>query len=362
MKKILQICNYYYPHVGGIEQVARDISQVLREQNLEQKIICFNEDAAADGYACKRRETKEDMIDGVSVIRCGCITKLRSQSISLSFHGCLKKILREYQPELVIFHYPNPWQALFLLKELPTETKLILYWHLDIVKQKILGRLFQKQNLALIQRAEKVIATSPLYIEGSPWLQQAKEKCEVIPNCVNEERLKPTEASERRAMELEKEYQGKILCFAAGRHVPYKGMRYLVEASKYLDDRFSICIAGKGEETETLKKMAEGDEKVHFLGRVSDDELKAYMQAADIFCFPSITKNEAFGIALAEAMYYENPAVTFTIPGSGVNYVSLNGETGIEVCNGDSKAFAEAVKQLAEDPERRQRLGQHARE
>ena len=61
-------------------------------------------------------------------------------------------------------------------------------------------------------------------------------------------------------------------------------------------------------------------------------------------------------------MYYENPAVTFTIPGSGVNYVSLNGETGIEVRNGDYKAFAEAVKQLAEDPKRRQRLGQHARE
>ena len=39
-------------------------------------------------------------------------------------------------------------------------------------------------------------------------------------------------------------------------------------------------------------------------------------------------------------MYCGTPAVTFTIPGSGVNWVSLNGETGIEVPNGDDKAFA----------------------
>lgn len=53
--------------------------------------------------------------------------------------------------------------------------------------------------------------------------------------------------------------------------------------------------------------------------------MKAYLSAMDIFCFPSITKNEAFGLALAEGMYYSKPAITFTIDGSGVNFVSLNG-------------------------------------
>lgn len=50
-----------------------------------------------------------------------------------------------------------------------------------------------------------------------------------------------------------------------------------------------------------------------------------------MFAFPSVTKNEAFGVALAEAMYCYTPAVTFTIEGSGVNWVNLNGITGIEV-------------------------------
>ena len=108
--------------------------------------------------------------------------------------------------------------------------------------------------------------------------------------------------------------------------------------------------------------MAEGDEKIVFLGRVSDEELLAYYLAMDIFCFPSITKNEAFGIALAEGMYFGKPAVTFCIPGSGVNYVNIKGVTGLEVPNGDSKAYAEAMKTLAEDNALREQMGKAAKD
>ena len=83
----------------------------------------------------------------------------------------------------------------------------------------------------------------------------------------------------------------------------------------------------------------------------------AYYLVCDIFTFPSITKNEAFGIALAEGMYFNNPAVTFTIPGSGVNYVSIDGVTGIECPNGDIKAFADAMRVLQRNPELRKTYG-----
>jgi glycosyltransferase involved in cell wall biosynthesis len=77
--------------------------------------------------------------------------------------------------------------------------------------------------------------------------------------------------------------------------------------------------------------------------------LSRYYYAASVFAFPSITKNEAFGMALAEAMYCHTPAVTFTIPGSGVNWVNLDGVTGIEAPNGDVKAFAAAIDRLLTD-------------
>lgn len=70
------------------------------------------------------------------------------------------------------------------------------------------------------------------------------------------------------------------------------------------------------------------------------------MGAADVFAFPSVTKNEAFGVVLAEAMYCRTVPVTFTIKGSGVNWVSINGETGLEVENGNSEAFGKAIDLL----------------
>lgn len=61
-------------------------------------------------------------------------------------------------------------------------------------------------------------------------------------------------------------------------------------------------------------------------------------------------------------MYYGKPAVTFTIPGSGVNYVNLNGVTGIECSNRDSKAYAEAIMLLSSDKKLREKYGQNARQ
>lgn len=359
--KVLQIPNYQYPHIGGIEQVARDIADALSDTDVEQKIICFNEDAQDGDVVCRRGETVHDRINGVEVIRCGCFAKVASQSLSLTYRRELKRVLREFQPDTVILHYPNPFVSALLLPLLPKNTRFILYWHLDITKQKNLGKLFHRQNLRLLERADVVVATSPNYIQGSPYMSRFAQKCIVIPNCIRPERLTATPAVEARAAELRQKYAGRTICFAVGRHVPYKGMTYLVQASKLLDDRFAILIGGKGPLTDSLKAEAENDGKVEFLGRVSDEDLIAYYMACDIFCFPSITKNEAFGIALAEGMYFENPAVTFTIPGSGVNYVSLNGETGIECPNGDVPAYAGALRTLAENAALRSQYGQNAR-
>lgn len=362
MKRILQISKYLYPYIGGTEQVARDIMNALQDENVEQRIICFNEDAQDGEYICRRNETIHNEVDGVKVVRCGCITKVFSQSISLSYPRELKKILKNFDPEIVILHYPNPYVSSFLLPLLSKKTKFILYWHLDITKQKILGKLFHGQSIRLLKRADKVITTSPNYIVGSPYLSRFAEKCIAIPNCIRPERFAITDQTQEKLKEIKKEYPDKIICFAVGRHVPYKGMSYLIQASKYLDNRFVIFIGGKGELTESLKKEAGTDAKIHFLGRVSDEDLVSYYEACDILAFPSITKNEAFGISLAEGMYFGNPAVTFTIAGSGVNYVNLNGVTGIEVPNRNVKAYAEAITKLADDLELRKKYGANAKQ
>lgn len=352
MKKILHISKYYYPFSGGTEQIARDCVLALKGE-YDQKVIAFN-----DG-----KYDRTDTIDEVEVIKCGCFAKVAAQSLSTSYSKHLHKVMQDYNPDIVIFHYPNPFVAALLLRELRTsKAKLIVYWHLDIIRQKYLKVLFAPQNKGVLERADKVIATSPNYIEGSKWLQSVKEKCIVIPNCINVERMEITPDIQKRAAEIRAENSGKTICVAVGRHTKYKGFTYLVQASKLLKDNFEIFILGTGELTESLKQEAKDDSKIHFVGRVDDTELKALLLTSDIFCFPSITKNEAFGLALAEAMYYEKPAVTFTIPGSGVNYVSLDGVTGIEVENRNVKKYAEAMEKLSADEKLRELYGKAAKQ
>lgn len=352
MKKILHISKYYYPFSGGTEQIARDVVLALKGE-YEQKVIAFN-----DG-----KEDKLDIVDGIEVTKCGCFTKIAAQSLSVSYGKHLHKVMKEFNPDIVVFHYPNPFVTALLLRELKnTKAKLVVYWHLDIVRQKYLKLLFAPQNRSLLARADKVIATSPNYIEGSKWLQSVKEKCIVVPNCINVERMTITPEIEKRAAEIRKENKDKTICVAVGRHTEYKGFTYLVQASKLLDDKFRIFITGKGELTEKLHEEAKGDTKITFTGRIDDVELKALILASDIFCFPSITKNEAFGLALAEGMYYKKPAVTFTIPGSGVNYVSLDKVTGIEVENRNVEKYADAMRILAKNKELRLKYGKAGKE
>lgn len=348
MKKILHISKYYYPFSGGTEQIARDCVLALKE-SYEQIVIAFN-----DG-----RFDEICIVDDIKVIKCGCFTKILSQSLSTTYKKHLHLLIADFNPDIIVFHYPNPFVANLLLEELKfSKAKLIVYWHLDITRQKLLGKLFGVQNRLLLKRSYKVIATSPNYIVGSPWLQKVREKCVVVPNCINIERMKITPDIEKRAEKIRTANSGKIICIAVGRHTEYKGFSYLIQASKLLDNTFQIYIAGTGELTEKLHEEAEGDKKIFFTGKVDDSELKALILASDIFCFPSIAKNEAFGIALAEAMYYKKPAITFTIPGSGVNYVCLNGENGIEVENRNVEKYAEAIRTLADNKTLRMKYGE----
>ena len=330
--KILNIPNFYFPNIGGIEQTARDITHAFLEKGVtEQRVLCMSR---------TDRKTVHEEVDGIPVVRCGYSAKVRSQVMSLDFVRELRALMDDFRPDVVILHYPNPFTLFHLMRYADRKFQFVLYWHSDIVKQKVLGRLFRGLEVRAAERADCIIATSPNYIEGSRVLRKFRKKCRVVPSCIDPSRFVVTPEIAERAARIRAEHADRTLCFAFGRHVPYKGFEYLEEARKVLPAEIDVVI---------------GD-------RLSQEELIAYLSACDIFCFPSITKNEAFGLGLAEGMLFGHPAVTFTIPGSGVNYVSLDGITGIECPNRDAKAYADALIRLARDPALRESLGQNARE
>ena len=102
MKRVLQVSKYYYPFLGGTEQVARDIANSIKKiDNVEQKIICFNEDATDGEISCKKSETVHDFVDGVEVIRCGYQIKVSSQALSVSYYKELKQVMNSFKPDII---------------------------------------------------------------------------------------------------------------------------------------------------------------------------------------------------------------------------------------------------------------------
>ncbi len=344
MKKILQISNYYYPHIGGIEKTAQYLAEGMK--NFETRVVCFGD----NNYV-------EEGINGIVIYRMKTNFKIASQSISFQYYRKLKKIVDEFNPDAIFLPAPNPFLC-YMVLNLVGNRKLAVLWHSDIIKQSKLYTLVKKQENKLLCRSDAIFVTSPIYKDNSIPLRPYKDKIKILPSAIDITKFDvKSERIDKIADEIMNQATRPIVLFV-GRHVPYKGLQYLVEAGKHLKTDCTIVIAGTGPLTDSLKAVA--DNRFEFVGRIDDDTLKAYLRVADIFAFPSITKNEAFGLALVEAMYCKCVPVTFSIPGSGVNWVSLHGVTGLEVENSNAIQLAAAIDTLLNDSQLREGMAEKA--
>ena len=346
--KVLHISKFYPPYKGGIEDVCYSIVSSMADY--EQRVLCFN----------TGETTVEEQYEGIPVYRMGVQMQRYSQPISFSYPNVLKKILREFQPDIIHLHTPNPYASLLVCHYIPDNVKLIVHWHSDIVKQQFTYTAFKPFEQKLLHRADSIFATSPNYAEHSVPLKPFREKVIIVPNGINEKKISAREGDDEKIEVIRRKYDGKDIIFFMGRHVAYNGIDRLIAAEKEISSDCVILIAGEGPLSNELKTNTHS-ERIHFIGKISDDEVRLYMRAAAVFAFPSITKNEAFGIVLAEAMYCGTPPVLFSIEGSGVNWLNQNGITGIEVANGDVHAFAGAIDKLLQNEDHiRDRMGERA--
>ena len=337
-KTILQIAKYYYPVEGGIETVTKYMAEGLTAFN--NYVVCFSQDGI----------TRMDNVNGVKVYRIAPSIKISSQDIAFSYYYYLKKIIYEVQPDIILLHCPNPFLYPIISKLSPPEAKFVLLWHSDILGKGALYHLVSHFEKRILEKADLIMATSPNYIHPSSPIYAYRHKTKVIPNGIIKSDFQWKLGDETTVEDIRRMYNHKKIIFFVGRHATYKGINYLIEAEKYIKSDCIILIGGRGPETEKLKKSTKS-ERIKFVGRIPNEYLKCYYYASDIFAFTSCTKQEAFGIALAEAMYCGSVPVTFTIEGSGVNWVSINGQTGEEVPLGDVKAYAAAIDKLIKKKE-----------
>jgi glycosyltransferase involved in cell wall biosynthesis/GT2 family glycosyltransferase len=350
MAKILHISKYYPPYYGGIEDVAQTIVEELNPFHT-QRVICFNH----------HRGNGENEINGVRITRVSSIGTLASQPLSLNYRRELRKAINEFKPDFIHLHLPNPLVSLFLLNLNLHEAKLVIHWHADILGQKFIYGFYKKIEKKILFKANKILATSEDYRLSSNQLENFGYKTIILPNTVNENKFILQNTDIQQIDEIKKRFGNKKIIFFVGRHVPYKGIEFLLEAEQYIDNDCVIVIAGSGQLTNQLKEKAKNQSRIVFINRISDDVLKQYLYGSDIFAFPSHTRSEAFGVALAEALYCGLPAVSFNIEGSGTTWVNKNDFSGYIVENKNVAEFAKAINTLLKNDALRKQMSENAK-
>jgi phosphatidylinositol alpha-1,6-mannosyltransferase len=140
----------------------------------------------------------------------------------------------------------------------------------------------------------------------------------------------------------------------------YKGQDHLLEAAVLLKARglsFDLRFSGGGDTLESFKAQADRmgiADCVHFLGFVSDAQLKQEFADAAIFAMPS--NGEGFGLVYLQAMANGLPCICGD--GDAAREVVVNEETGLVVPYAHPEQLADALQRLIESPDLREQMGQ----
>ncbi len=146
-----------------------------------------------------------------------------------------------------------------------------------------------------------------------------------------------------------------------GNLIPYKGLQRVIEALSRLSSPWRLVVAGAGPDAEPARELAtrlEVSDRVAFLGRCSSEQVERVIAACDVLVLPSAV--EGLPYVILEAMACAKPVVSTRV--FGIPEAVVEGETGLLVAPDDVDGLAQALRTLAADPARRERMGRAGRE
>ena len=136
-----------------------------------------------------------------------------------------------------------------------------------------------------------------------------------------------------------------------------KGLSYMFDALKGLEDYYELTIVGGGD-IDRCKSLRQSISNHHYLPPMSHDKILKLMSESDILIFPSLF--EGFGLVITEAMSQGTPVIT--TDRTCAPDIITNGEDGWIVNAADSKAIREVLEKLKTNKSEIVRVGKNARD
>ncbi len=318
MYTVLHLSKYYLPNLGGIESAVKSITE-SNNPNFEHTVLTNS----------KNNEIR--LLDNVRVVDRKSFS-IFSQPISLGY--CLWYVLNRKKYSIIHLHLPNYVSALLILLFPPK--KLIVHWHASI--DKVHGNIFlyalKVLEMRVLSLSSKIIIGTKSYANGTKILSKFNNKIEIIPyGC---------ESSLIAGVKKEN------LLISVGRLVHYKGYLELIKHIEIPND-WCWRIVGNGPLFNEIKKIIEVNglnDKIQVYNHLNDEEVKKMLSRSKIFLFPSLTRQESFGISQIEAISAGCVPINFDIPGSGVGELIKNNIYGFSIEHKNYSKFNNAIYKL----------------
>lgn len=333
--RILTVSQLFYPDtVGGSERVIYEQSRGLARRGHEVTVAVQR---ARPGLP------KEDLIDGIRVIRYGD-PKMRfwlgaSMTDLVAGKAALRRLLATERFDAVIVHHPFPAAAYFHARG-DNVSPTIYVFHASTYRELMFQKKEKKRSISqsvlgmvagavsapiLLRRVRSTerfaIGKCQRVVVLSDFSRRVIEETygvddrfvSEIPGGVDLDTFRPT-PNVRSLRERLKMPTDRMVFLTVRRLVPRMGLEELLVASERLFRRatdFQLYIGGTGPERERLLRTARklGIQRfVTFLGFVEARDLPDYYAAADLFVLPTVAF-EGFGIATLEAMASGTPVL-----------------------------------------------------
>ncbi len=264
----------------------------------------------------------------------------------------LKKVIREFRPDILHAHYASSYG--FLGRLTGFHPYFISCWGSDVMEFPGKGIIRREVLTSTLSSADRIFATSRTLVNHIH--RFSSKNVDVVPFGVDTEEFKPIVCKKifeegslvvGTIKSLEKVYCIDVLieafCLLRKENLPVK-----------------LLIAGDGsrkEELLSLVKKNKIENDVLFTGRISYKDVPYYHNLIDIFV--NISERESFGVSVIEAMSCAKAVVASRT--GGLTEIVSEGEDGLLVSPHSVSETADAIRKLVLDEQLRRRLGENAR-
>lgn len=356
--KIAHILPHYYPSIGGVEKVAKDLCEGL--VNLGHDVTVLTTKRLQKAQKQNKLRSFE-IINGVKIFRYNSIANLGHMSFTPS--AILNIINNNY--EIIHLHSLRHPHTVYtpILKKIKN-FKLVLQGHTHFHSTKFKTLLYNKFDKVMFSTFYKDVDIF-LYLNkteknklinfGIPEIRLSS-----LYNPVNESLFQTSDTSN--VAEKYNLIDKKVILFLGQAH-SYKRIDLLIKALPGLISVFQntiLLIAGPDfgnyPSLIELAKELNVENNVKFLGLIDEGEKELLLKRCDVLILPS--EYEAFGVVLAEAMACGKPVIATKTPGP-IEIVK-HGENGFLIEKNSSEQIIYYTTKLFKDEELRIKLGNYA--